>query len=285
VPEAPANDRLVFLAAHLVGRLVEVTVRDGSVHVGYFHTADLKGGFDVALSLAHRKSDPNPSWATTARTLVIAGADIVHVRPRRAAAPANMPRGEADRTRAPLPTMRRVAHQISAKAVDPSFVEAKGSRRTEFQTDTAISGRTGPLAERELVAWTPEDDGPDGGLGGLEDVDGKDWDQFETNKKLFGVETTFREEVRASAGQLFLFKGKRSARPRLTAANDRVLFGVPATPLAVHDAPGPVAPRFCRAGARGRAPRAGHRAQSAHFERAHGRRALARDAAATVWDG
>ena len=80
--EAPANEHLVFLAAHLVGRLVEVTVRDGSVHVGYFHTADLKGGFDVVLSLAHRKSDANPSWANTARTLVVAGADIVHVRAR-----------------------------------------------------------------------------------------------------------------------------------------------------------------------------------------------------------
>jgi hypothetical protein len=39
------------------------------------------------------------------------------------------------------------------------------------------------------------------GLGGLEDARGRgggaggQWDQFETNRKLFGVQTTYREEV------------------------------------------------------------------------------------------
>ena len=75
------DERVLFLAAHLVGHRIRVTVVDGTVHEGIFHTANLKGDFTIVLGLAHRHV-PNAvaDWASTTKTLVIPGDAIVHVR-------------------------------------------------------------------------------------------------------------------------------------------------------------------------------------------------------------
>lgn len=73
-----------------------------------------------------------------------------------------------------------------------------------FKTDTDISNKSGLRRERELTAWTP--DAPSPAPGVTFGTHGDDvtfgpgasngsWDQFATNEKLFGVKTSFDEEV------------------------------------------------------------------------------------------
>ena len=64
-----------------------------------------------------------------------------------------------------------------------------------FKIDTAIS-KSGDIKERQLERWTPDNSVPDSpsswtpGSGSSQN-----WDQFQTNEKLFGVKTTFDEEI------------------------------------------------------------------------------------------
>lgn len=64
-----------------------------------------------------------------------------------------------------------------------------------FKTDTDISGNIA-IRERELLRWQPEES-PDNGLG-LEEqqaAPGQGWNQFEANKRLFGITSEFDEEI------------------------------------------------------------------------------------------
>jgi len=73
-----------------------------------------------------------------------------------------------------------------------------------FKTDTDISNKPGLRRERELTAWASDTPGPVPGV--TFGTHGDDvtfgpgtsngsWDQFATNEKLFGVKTSFDEEV------------------------------------------------------------------------------------------
>ncbi|KAJ3053274.1 hypothetical protein HK097_004667 [Rhizophlyctis rosea] len=86
---------------------------------------------------------------------------------------------------------------ISATSLDMTAGD-KPADREVFQTDTAISGQTGPVRERELHKWEPS--GDDMSLG-LEDEIGHlgKWDQFAANEKLFGVSTDFDEGLYTTA--------------------------------------------------------------------------------------
>ena len=81
------------------------------------------------------------------------------------------------------------------------------SRKSDFQTDADISASKGPK-ERDLQRWVP--DGPDpaiassgskgnNGRGGYSETFGANsaggWDQFETNKRLFGADSTYDENL------------------------------------------------------------------------------------------
>lgn len=80
------------------------------------------------------------------------------------------------------------------------------SRKSDFQTDADISASKGPK-ERDLQRWVP--DGPDpaiassgsknNGRGGDSETFGTNsaggWDQFETNKRLFGGDSTYDENI------------------------------------------------------------------------------------------
>ncbi|WVQ82046.1 hypothetical protein IAT38_004174 [Cryptococcus sp. DSM 104549] len=90
-------------------------------------------------------------------------------------------------------------------------VVVQEEKRRNFQTDTDISRSTGPT-ERELKPWTPDgiehhgpSPGPSNGApangGKVNDFDtfgatkSIPWDQFETNERLFGAKTDFKEEM------------------------------------------------------------------------------------------
>lgn len=89
---------------------------------------------------------------------------------------------------------------LSVILVDPNFDIAA------FRTDTDIS-RNGPAPrERELQAWSDESTstlgpplfskaGDDDTTFGPNASTGPQWDQFAANKQMFGVTTTFNEEV------------------------------------------------------------------------------------------
>lgn len=97
-----------------------------------------------------------------------------------------------------------LANWISASALlDPT-----GKPNGEFRTDADISGSSaGGRRERELQAWQPEEPGSvlaSGALGGRGDdatfgpgsnAPNGSWNQFEANEKMFGVKTTFDEDV------------------------------------------------------------------------------------------
>ena len=76
-------------------------------------------------------------------------------------------------------------------AVDVEFEDAKSDT---FQTDTAISGHSGDIRERELRPWTSEEP-VDVITMDLNSRAGKNWDQFAVNEKLFGVTTDYQEEI------------------------------------------------------------------------------------------
>lgn len=75
-----------------------------------------------------------------------------------------------------------------------------------FKTDTDISNKAGSRKERELTAWASDSPNPtppstvifgthgDDVTFGPGSVNGG-WDQFATNEKLFGVRTSFDEDV------------------------------------------------------------------------------------------
>lgn len=60
-----------------------------------------------------------------------------------------------------------------------------------FKTDSAIS-HAGDIRERELKPWKPDDSVP---VATTVTSNSDDWDQFSTNEKLFGVKTTFDEDI------------------------------------------------------------------------------------------
>lgn len=82
--------------------------------------------------------------------------------------------------------------QVSAMNVPPPSPAEEG--RKGFATDAEISRREGE-SQRELVPWQGDGYAP-GSAGGLEESahDGK-WDQFAVNKEMYGVSTTWHEDI------------------------------------------------------------------------------------------
>lgn len=95
----------------------------------------------------------------------------------------------------PTPRMSINDHMHDLKIVQG---ERKG-----FQTDTDISRTAGPV-ERELQPWVSDGPSPqpqsNGGSGNADfetfgTSNNITWDQFETNERLFGAKTDFKEEL------------------------------------------------------------------------------------------
>ncbi|KAL2534177.1 Polyadenylate-binding protein-interacting protein 4 [Abeliophyllum distichum] len=75
--------------------------------------------------------------------------------------------------------------------------ELLNAKQQELMTDACISQSRHVEVERELEPWVPDED--DTGCPELENIFdnpwNRDWDQFEANETLFGVMTTFNEEL------------------------------------------------------------------------------------------
>jgi hypothetical protein len=93
-------------------------------------------------------------------------------------------------------------HILMISMAELGMVDDK-SRKSDFQTDADIAASKGPK-ERDLQRWVP--DGPDPAIassgskrGGDSETFGTNsaggWDQFETNKRLFGGDSTYDENI------------------------------------------------------------------------------------------
>ncbi|KAG8388413.1 hypothetical protein BUALT_Bualt02G0123300 [Buddleja alternifolia] len=173
--ESPSRNRLVYLTTCLIGHQVEVHVQDGSVFSGVFHATNAED-FGIVLKMAHltkdgsrgQKNISDSPCKPAARTLIIPAKDLV---------------------------------QVIAKGVpvtrDGLSYELQQATQQELMTDSCISQSRHVDLGRELERWVPDEDEPE--CPELENIfDGtwnRGWDQFEANATLFGVKSTFNEEL------------------------------------------------------------------------------------------
>ncbi|KAL8522596.1 hypothetical protein ACS0TY_012658 [Phlomoides rotata] len=173
--ESPSHDRLVYLATSFIGQQVEVQVVDGSVYSGIFHATNSED-FGIVLKMAHLIKDGSRGQKNTSdfpskppsRTLIIPSKDLV---------------------------------QVIGKAVhvtkDSQSTELQHERQLELLTDSCISQSRHVEVGRELERWVPDENDPH--CPELENIfDGpwnRGWDQFQANAALFGVTSTFNEDL------------------------------------------------------------------------------------------
>jgi len=171
--------RLYFVYMNLVGKMVEVQVKSGEYYEGILHT--VSSGTHIVLKMARKKSNNNNNnnnndnnnnnnnningninLTKPFETMVIYSADFV---------------------------------QIFASNVNIESLKATG----EFSTDTDISG-VGALRERKLEKWLPDSTSELNEITKWDPINRKEtWDQFATNKKKFGVKSTYQEELYTTA--------------------------------------------------------------------------------------
>ncbi|CAN1168771.1 Polyadenylate-binding protein-interacting protein 4 [Linum perenne] len=175
VYESPSRDRLVYLTTCLIGLPVEVQLKDGSIYSGTCYTTNVEKEFAIVLKMArltkdvlHRGGKPEYISKAPSKTLIIPGKDVAQV----------------------------IAKDVPVTA-DGLSNELQNERHHDILIDSIISRSHHVDPERELEPWVP--DGDDLQCPELENIfDGswnRGWDQFETNKMLFGVKSTFDEEL------------------------------------------------------------------------------------------
>eukprot|EP00850_Spirogloea_muscicola_P005821 SM000027S09602 [mRNA] locus=s27:276426:281254:- [translate_table: standard] len=179
----------------LIGHPVDVVTRSGAVYSGIFHTANTESGFGVVLRMARLTKDGSAAKGSSTagrtevlreaarqppiKTLVVHAKDFVQIIAK------------------DVPLEREVLP--NGRLRDAVGSGSNGGGRGELATDLGISGRRASVAERELKPWRP-DVGDEAGHHRslpLEQTpwNGRSWDQFEANRALFGVETSFDESL------------------------------------------------------------------------------------------
>ncbi|CAE8581798.1 unnamed protein product, partial [Polarella glacialis] len=155
---AGAKERMAFLLASLVGHDVTVKLRNQKMYTGMFHSCSTDGDISIVLKYAHGMNDTKEEIST----LVVSGKDFL---------------------------------QISAMGVPPLPTRLSGaSSSSGFKTDNQIAdSRQG--GERELVKWVGRGDEASTSLDLAREAGDPEWDQFAHNEKVFGITSTFSEEL------------------------------------------------------------------------------------------
>ncbi|GAB2269154.1 Polyadenylate-binding protein-interacting protein 3 [Dionaea muscipula] len=175
--ESASRDRLVYLTTCLIGHQVDVQVKNGSVFSGIFHATNADKDFGIVLKMARLTKDASSQGC-------MAGSDSV---------------GKVPSKSLIIPAHELV--QVSAKdlAVTCNGVsnELERDKLPEIMLDSYISNTRHVEVERELARWVPEGDDPQ--CPELENIFDSSWtgswDQFKVNETLFGVKSTFNEEI------------------------------------------------------------------------------------------
>lgn len=175
--ENPSRDRLVYITTCLIGHHVEVQVKNGSVYSGIFHATNAEKDMGVILKMACLRKDGTLRGQKAplefvskapSKTLIIPAKELVQV----------------------------IAKDVAVTR-DGLSNELQCGKQQELMIDTFISQSRHVELERELEPWVPDESDPD--CPELENIfDGpwnRGWDQFEANEMLFGVKTTFNEEL------------------------------------------------------------------------------------------
>ncbi|KAI4386939.1 hypothetical protein MLD38_004812 [Melastoma candidum] len=172
-----SRDRLVYFSTCLIGHHVEAQVKNGSVYTGIFHAANVDRDVGIVLKMARLTKDTSTQLQNTradslsksfSKTLIVPAKELVQI----------------------------VAKDVSVTR-DEISNEYQSEKQEELLIDSYISrARPGDM-ERELKPWVPEDNDPH--CPELENVFDdhwkRGWDQFEVNEALFGVKSTFNEEL------------------------------------------------------------------------------------------
>ncbi|XP_031261830.1 polyadenylate-binding protein-interacting protein 3-like isoform X1 [Pistacia vera] len=173
--ESPSHDRLLYVTTSLIGLPVDVQTKNGSIYSGIFHATSDEKEFGVILKMARLTKDGNPrgqKMETVSKApssiFVIPASELVQV----------------------------IAKEVAVTS-DGLASELQREKQHEIMIDSCISQSRHVDVERELEPWIPDEDAPH--LPELENIfDGpwnRNWDQFEINETLFGVKTTFDEEI------------------------------------------------------------------------------------------
>ncbi|KAL3618215.1 Polyadenylate-binding protein-interacting protein 3 [Castilleja foliolosa] len=173
--ESPSRDRLIYLTTCLIGQQVEVQVQDGSIISGFFHATNADD-FGIVLKMARvikegsrgQKNVSDTPSKPPALTFIVPAKDLV---------------------------------QVIAKGVivtrDGLTNDDQSEKQQELMTDSCISQSRHVELGRELEPWIPDESDPS--CPELENIFddhwNRGWDQFEANATLFGVKSTFNEEL------------------------------------------------------------------------------------------
>lgn len=142
---------------NLKGQCVDVTLKNGFIYEGIFHTTSTEKDLNLVLKWARRKNVSLTSSNQPIENLIISYKDLAYI-----------------------------------NAQDISFTNEKEIDKT-FTTDSNIT-KTKEIKEKELVPWVPSADEQLLNSEDLDSASGK-WDQFEVNSKKFGVTSTYRESL------------------------------------------------------------------------------------------
>ncbi|KAK5133964.1 hypothetical protein LTR08_007084 [Meristemomyces frigidus] len=179
--EKNAHDRLVYLIAELTGCDATLTLKNGEQFTGVF-----SGFFDLGskcqYTLKMVKRTRLPSHQQVNGTVEVpdeyTGEGEDHVM-------------SFDL----LDTVDLAAADVSITSAQPM---QNGSTSTPFRTDTEISRKDGNARrDRELQRW---DAGADSSIDmSLEESSGAGWDQFAANERMYGVQSTYDENIYTTA--------------------------------------------------------------------------------------
>ncbi|KAL9238612.1 hypothetical protein vseg_013008 [Gypsophila vaccaria] len=175
--ESLPRDRLVYLTTCLIGLHVEVQVKSGSIYSGIFHATNADTDFGIVLKMARLTKDVSLRGKNTGTSV----------------------------SKAPTKTLIIPAHelvQVVAKDVavtrDGLSNELQGESQPDIMLDSYISQSHHVDIGRELKPWMPDEDAPQ--CPELDNIfdspwTGRSWDQFKANEALFGVQSTFNEDL------------------------------------------------------------------------------------------
>ncbi|KAG6481868.1 polyadenylate-binding protein-interacting protein 4-like [Zingiber officinale] len=169
----PSRDRLIYVLSLLIGRHVEVHVKNGSIISGILHATNADRDFEIVLKMAQvvkdgsvREQKSFRDSITSSRLMIVPARELVQL----------------------------LAKEVSLDEFTSGLSNEKGK---DLLIDSVISHSHHLETERELTPWIPDGDDPE--CPELENIfDGtldRKWDQFETNAALFGVKSTFNEEL------------------------------------------------------------------------------------------